>query len=574
MMRDLSSVLKLMLIEKKDIFYSIIFGFCAGIAAVGIFSASGYMISKSALESPVYALAVMIALVKLFGFARALGRYAERYFSHRATFTMLSHLRVSFYEKIEPLAPRIFQKYRSGDLLARIVGDVESLQHFFLRVYYPPIVLLLVFLCTILFTSFYSPYVALVLFLGLLITGFVVPAFFAVKQKKIDKNIREKRASLSTDVIELMYGFRDLKIYQKLEEMEQQLTNTSDNYICEREKDGIQAVYNHSLNTMVSLIISWFVLLLSSYMVTAGQLDGLFLAMLVMTSLTVFENATPMAVLPSHLENSRHAAARLFSLVQDEHIKVQEIETAVQFEHQRAMALVLSDVTFAFSGDSRNALDHVSLSFPSGSKTAIVGPSGSGKSTLLQLILKFHTINQGDIFLDDYPIDLVSQEKIWKRANVVLQENHFFFGTIRDNLMIAKEGLIDDEMEKTLAKVKLEHFSLSDPVFEKGENLSGGEKQRLAIARAMLKGERLWLLDEPTSSVDALTEQYIHNHLLLQAENDTLVLISHRLTGLEKMDQIIVLENGKLIEVGTYDELMEKKGYFYQLKQIEKSVFM
>ena len=573
-MKELSFVIKLMLIEKRDILYSIIFGFCAGIAAVGIFSASGYMISKSALESPVYALAVMIALVKLFGFARALGRYAERYFSHRATFTMLSHLRVSFFEKIEPIAPRIFRKYRSGDLLARIVGDVESLQHFFLRVTYPPIVLVLVFLCTILFTSFYSFYVAIVLFLGLVMTGFFVPAFFAVKQKKINKNIREKRGRLSTDVIELMYGFRDLKIYQKLEEMEQQLTKTSDDYICEQEKDGIQAIYNHSLNTMVSLIISWLVLLLSSYMVTAGQLDGLFLAMLVMTSLTVFENATPMALLPGHLENSRHAAARLFSLVQDGPIKDNEIETTVQFDHQHAMALMINDVSFAFPGDSRNVLDHINLTFPSGSKTAIVGPSGSGKSTLLQLLLKFHTINQGEICLDGQSIDLVSPEELWKRVNVVLQENHFFYGTIRDNLMFAKEGLIDEEMENILVKVKLGHFSLSDPVFEKGENLSGGEKQRLAIARAMLKGERLWLLDEPISSVDALTEEYIYNHLFLQAKNDTLVLISHRLIGLEKMDQIIVLENGKLIEVGTFVELMEKKGYFYQLKQIEKSVFM
>lgn len=129
-------------------------------------------------------------------------------------------------------------------------------------------------------------------------------------------------------------------------------------------------------------------------------------------------------------------------------------------------------------------------------------------------------------------------------------------------------------MKDILEKVKLDHFSLSDLVLEKGENLSGGEKQRLAIARAMLKGERVWVLDEPSSSIDALTEQAIYDQLFQQAKDDTLILVSHRLTGLEKMDQIIVMENGTIIESGTFDELMNRKGYFYELKQIEKSVLM
>src|SRR5699024_6808930 len=139
----LAYVVKLTIKEKKDIFLSIFFGFLTGLTAVSLFAASGYLISKAALAPPLYALILLTASVKLLGFMRALSRYGERYFSHRATFTMLSNLRVSFYNKLEPLAPRIFQKYRSGDLLARIVGDVETLQDFFLRVFYPPIVLIM-----------------------------------------------------------------------------------------------------------------------------------------------------------------------------------------------------------------------------------------------------------------------------------------------------------------------------------------------------------------------------------------------------------------------------------------------
>jgi len=193
---------------------------------------------------------------------------------------------------------------------------------------------------------------------------------------------------------------------------------------------------------------------------------------------------------------------------------------------------------------------------------------------LLQLLLKFYSINQGQIRFNNDSIDQLTQESIWGNTNVVLQENHFFFGTIRDNLLLARDGLSDTEMEDMLEQVKLGHFSLDDKVLEKGENLSGGEKQRLAIARALLRNSPLWLLDEPTSSIDALTEAHIMGYLFEKAKEDTVIVVSHRLTGLEKMDQIIVMDSGTIVESGTFEELMDKKGYFYEMKQIEQSVFL
>ncbi|MGM0838244.1 MAG: thiol reductant ABC exporter subunit CydC [Bacillota bacterium] len=572
-MKDLGIVIKLMMVEKKDIFLSILLGFTAGIAAVGLFASSGYLISKAALMPPIYALTVMIALLKLFGFARALSRYGERYFSHRATFTILSNLRVSFYEKLEPLAPGIFQKYRSGDLLSRIVGDVESLQNFFLRVFYPPIVLVIVFLSTIFFLSFYSVYIALVIFMGLLLTGVVVPAIFAWKQRKVLSRVREERGELSTEVTELLYGFRDLKIYQKLAGKEEQLVKAADSYLKEQEREGVQAMFNQSVNSFASLFVSWMVLALGAFLVVEGDLNGLFLAMLVMISLTVFENATPMAVFPNHLEDSRRAATRLYSVVKEEN-KVNRVGPVETLPDGKALDVELEKISFTFPDEPRVTLNEISLSLPAGSKTAIVGPSGSGKSTVLQLFLKIQEADSGSVRIGGIPIEQVVQENLWENTNVVLQENHFFYGSIRDNLILAGEELEDSSLLSALATVRLDHFSLDDRVLEKGENLSGGEKQRLAIARAMLKGGRLWLLDEPTSSVDVLTEKAIFDHLFEQAKEDTLVLVSHRLTGLEKMDQIIVMEQGGIVETGSFTELMERKGYFYEMKQIEKSVFM
>ncbi|TMU88276.1 thiol reductant ABC exporter subunit CydC [Bacillus sp. BHET2] len=570
-MKELGIVVKLMMKEKKDIVFAILLGFLAGLTSVGLFASSGYLISKAALEVPLYALTVMIALLKLFGFTKAISRYAERYFSHRATFTILANLRVSIYEKIEPLAPRIFHKYRSGDLLSRIVGDVESLQNFFLRVFYPPVILVMVFFSTILFTAYYSLSVALLLLMGLLFTGFIVPVFFARKQRKMESALRESRGELSTEVTEFLYGFRDLKIHQRLGDKETRLNHASSEYVEEQKRDNMYSLFSHSTNTLVSLLVSWLVLAAGAYSVGEGQLDGIFLAMLVMISLTVFENATPMAILPTHYEDSRRAASRLYSVGQG-HSTERDGPSRDVYLDGGAPSITMRDVSFSFEGEERKTLDGVSLELPRGSKTAIVGASGSGKSTLLQLLLNFYSTDDGTITVNGSPIKEVSQESLWKLANVVLQENHFFYGTIRDNLMLVGDELSDEDMEFALEIVKLNHFSLEDNVLEKGENLSGGEKQRLAISRALLKASPLWMMDEPTSSVDALTEKAIFDHLHDVAKDDTIVLISHRLTGLEMMDRIVVMDQGKIVELGTYEELMSKQGYFHEMKQIEKSV--
>ena len=570
-MKGMKTIIQIMLREKKDILVSIFCGFIAGITAVGLFSSSGYLISQAALVPPIYTLMVIVAIVKMLGIISALSRYGERYFSHRGTFTMLSNLRVSFYEKLEARAPRIFQQYRSGDLLSRIVGDVETLQNYFLRVFYPPIVIVLVFLATIFFTTFFSLEVAVIIFIGLLLTTFIVPAFFGLKQRNVDRMVRESRGRLSTDVTEFLYGYRDLKIYQQVNQKEQYLLESSDYYLAEQERENVQRLFHESVNTFVSLFISVTVLAVGAYLVTIGQLDGIFLAMLVMVSLTVFENTTAMAAYPSHLQDSRQAVSRLESVVKGEQSEMLRHEIAM--EKGIPPAIEFKNVSFTFPEETRPTLNNLSFCLTTGSKTAIVGPSGSGKSTILQLLLKMYDVSGGDIRWNNQSTSGLSQESIWEHANVVLQSNHFFFGTVRENLELAKDGLSKEEMEETLRIVQLDHLSLDTPVLEKGENLSGGEKQRLAIARSILRKAPLWLLDEPTSSVDSITESQLYGSLFEIAKGDTVVLISHRLTGLEKMDQIIVMEQGSIIESGTFDELMDKQGYFYRMKEIEQSLF-
>lgn len=572
-MRDLMMVVKVTFVEKRDIVLSIIFGFIGGISAIGLFALSGYLIAKSALTPPIYTLMILVSSVKLLGIISAISRYGERYFSHRGTFTMLSHLRVKFYDRLEPLAPSIFHKFRSGDLLARIVGDVEALQNFFLRVLYPPIVSLLVFLCTIFFTMFYSFEIALILFSGFVLIIFIIPAILSLRQRKVESKLRESRGALSTELSEFLFGFRDLKIYQKLDEKEQKLRQSASTYLKEQKQVSKYNLFSEISHTFLALFISFTVLGVGAYLVSVGELDGIFLAMLVLISLTAFENTAAMSVFPSYLEDSRQAAERLENVVGMEREQANLQEEKEELVLTASPNIRLAGVSFRFPDEVRDTLFNISLTLPPQSKTAIVGPSGSGKSTLMQLLLKIYTVDQGDILINNQSINQLSEESIWKNTNVVLQKNHFFYGTIRDNLLIAGNDLTDEEMESALNKVNLSHFSLDDQVLEKGENLSGGEQQRLAIARALLKKAPVWYLDEPTSSLDSITEKQIYNYLFEEAKNDTVVIISHRLTGLERMDQIIVMDSGEIVEQGTFDELMKKKGYFYKMKKIEQSVF-
>ncbi len=570
-MKDLTIVMREMISERKDILLTILFGFLAGITAVALFASSGYLISKAALSLPVFALAILTAVVKLFGLARAASRYFERLYSHRATFTILSNMRVSFYEKLEPLAPRLFQQHRSGELLGRIVGDIDRLQHFYLRVMYPPIVFILIFLVTIWFTMSYSISIAILLLFGVVLTGLVLPTLFSLRLRKTDRTVRNRRGALSADVAEFFYGFRDLKVMKQLEEKRSNLESISRSYTEAQKVEGNVESFQRSITSFVSLLVTWGVIALGSYLVTIGELDGVFLAMLVMISLTAFENAAPLAVVPTYFQDSSIAASRLSSVVVNrETTDRKELDPLP--DHQ-PLSLTATELSFTYPGESRAALRNMTVHIPAGKKTAIVGPSGSGKSTFLQLLLKFYLAESG-IEVDKRSIHSLSEEEIWDKTNVVLQENHFFYGTIRENLLLAGETLTDEALICALEIVQLHQLPLDYTILERGENLSGGEKQRLAMARAILKQKRVWLLDEPTSSVDVLTERAIFNHLFHLAEDDTVLLISHRLNNLEQMDQIIVMDEGSIVESGSYHELMKKKGYFFDMRQIEKSVLV
>ncbi|WP_152654969.1 thiol reductant ABC exporter subunit CydC [Oceanobacillus sp. CFH 90083] len=567
-MKDVRFVIKMVLKEKKDILFSIFFGFLAGITAVSLFAASGYLISQAAFAPPIYTLMVLVASVKLLGITSAVSRYGERYFSHCGTFTILKNIRLKVYDQIEPLANRLLQKYRSGDILARIVGDVESLQHFFLRVFYPPVVLASVFIATIFFTMYISAGAALTMTAGMVVVLIIFPLIFYLFQKKTAVSMREKRGELSSAFTDYLYGFRELTIFQQAERKKQQVYTGMNEYEEMKARENRQLAIREAIVIFFSFFIAIIILVQAGFYVTEGNLAGTLLAMLFMISVTVFEDAPSMAALPAHLEESRVSSKRLSEVWENE---IPQAEAAgLELQMDVPIQFQFEDVSIHYLNERKAAVQHATFQVEPGKHMAIVGPSGSGKSTLMQAMLTFAPVQSGQILVNGKQISEVTPDSLWRQMNVSLQQNHFFYGSIYDNLRFANTEATAEACREALEKVQLSHFSLEDQVLEKGANLSGGEKQRLAIARLFLRDASIWLLDEPTSSLDAITEQQIMDEIEKVTKYQTVVTIRHRLTGLEKMDQIIVMNQGEIVEQGTYTELMEKEdGYFKAMKELE-----
>ncbi|GGK27000.1 thiol reductant ABC exporter subunit CydC [Caldalkalibacillus thermarum] len=578
-MRDLQPVLRHIWQEKRDVLLTVLFGWVTGLAAVGLFTASGYLISQAALSVPVYALMVVIASVKLLGFIRAIARYLERYVSHRATFTILSRIRTHFFAQLERLSPVRLQRLRSGDLLSRVVTDVEALQHFFLRIFYPPVVLVLIFLATVSFTLYFSWWLALLLLVGLIMTTVILPALFHVLRQKREQTALEQQSQLSAEATELLFGFQELKIYRQLAEKERQFKQANDTLIQTQAQIQKHELLQQVADKWVGMVTGFAVLAVGGWLITNGQLEGVYLAMFLLLTLTLFEHTAPMAAFPNYFRENKEAARRVFSIGQQkEEERKQEEETCkpdnvVQVSQpahvslEGPVAIRFEAVSFTYPGEGRPALNNVTFEVPAGSKTAIVGASGSGKSTVLHLILGLEQASSGQILLNDIPIDQLQPEVIWQKTNAVLQEQHFFSGTIRDNLLADVE---DDKLIAALRQAGLDTFSLDQPVFDQGANLSGGEKQRLSIARVLLRQGQLWLLDEPFSSLDYPRAQKLMAQLLDAARDQTFIYVSHHLSNLDMMDQIVVMDEGSVQEQGTYAQLMNKRGMFYRLKQVEQ----
>lgn len=572
-MKSMRWLIRLMLPYWQRILLALILSTLTISSHIGLMAASAYLLARAALHPPILDLMVTIVGVRVFGLSRAVLRYLERYVSHDVTFRVLSQIRVKFYQGLEPLAPARLLNVRSGDLLSRIVADVEIQQNLFLRVFTPPFVAILVLFGYGLFLAHYDMRFSIILAACFLVAGLGIPWGIKGLSQGVGRWMVALKAELNTQVADALLGMTELVAYGQVQRHLAQIQRTDQKLMDRQRRIAGLSALSSALTGMIANLGLWLVLVLGILLVEKGNLNGVNLGMLALGTFSSFEALFPLALVPHHLEQNRAAAERLLELIEGEPAIKKGSE--VLSPKPEGMDLAFHEVSFRYESDNPWALNQLSFRIPQNGKMAIVGPSGAGKTSVVNLLLRFWDYDEGRIDLGGHSIREYTSEEVRDFIGVVTQRTHLFNATIRENLLLAKPEATEDELIQAAQQAKLHDFILSTPqgydslVGEGGFKLSGGQRQRLAIARVFLKNASILILDEAMAGLDPLTEREVMDEVYQLMEGRTTLVITHSLIGLEKMDEILVLDRGRVVERGKHGELLQQQGLYHMLWETE-----
>ncbi|HDS7121990.1 TPA: cysteine/glutathione ABC transporter ATP-binding protein/permease CydC [Klebsiella michiganensis] len=542
------------------------------LASIGLLTLSGWFLSASAVVgvAGIYSFNYMLPAAGVRGAAiiRTAGRYFERLVSHDATFRVLQHLRVFTFSKLLPLSPAGLARFRQGELLNRVVADVDTLDHLYLRVISPLVGALVVILVVTVGLSVLDVTLALTLGGIMLLTLLVMPPLFYRAGKPAGESITRLRGQYRQHLTSWLQGQAELMLFNASDRYRQQMEKTEARWLDAQRRQAELTALSQALMLLIGGIAVIAMLWLASAGVGGDTQPGALIALFVFCALAAFEALAPVTGAFQHLGQVIASAKRITQITE------QEPEVVFpQGEGQTLdrVSLRLHQVTFSYPQQPSPALEKVSLQIEAGEHIAILGRTGCGKSTLLQLLTRAWDPAEGEILLNNQPLGQFNEATLSRAMSVVPQRVHLFSATLRDNLLLASPGASDARLAQTLERVGLakllEDSGLNSWLGEGGRQLSGGELRRLAIARALLHDAPVMLLDEPTEGLDATTESQILDLLAEVMREKTVLMVTHRLRGLARFNQIIVMDNGKIIEQGSHAELLAEQGRYYQFKQ-------
>ncbi len=535
---------------RKWVGLAVLLSFLTVAAGIALMATSAYLISKAAVATEVAALTLAIASVRVFAISRASLRYLERLVAHTTTFRILEHLRAWFYAAIEPLAPARLLQYRSGDILTRSVADVETLESFYVRVVVPPLAAALgvAFACGILGAFGWS--LALVLLLFLLLTGIALPFIVRRLGKETAAEIVGLRSELSAVLVDEVQGAADLLVFDADGGHRGKILRLSGELNRLQERMAVLRGASNALSVVLAGLAALAVLVLAIPLVTGGGVQPLYLALLPLTAMASFEAVQPLSPALQQLEASQAAGRRIFELIDAPPEVVDPIDTA---KIPQDLSIEMHDVSFSYDAGSVPALDRVSFEVHPGQRIGIIGHSGSGKSTIVNLLLRFWEYRSGVIRLGGRDLRDYRAGDIRDLMSVVPQDVHLFNASVRDNLLLANPDATDHEIVAACRLALLHDFieglprGYDTPIGENGVLLSGGERQQLAIARAVLRNAPIVILDEPTANLDWETERNLMQSLEPFLAGRTVLIISHRPLAYERANQVIQLERGRIV---------------------------
>ena len=542
---------------------------------VGLLAVAGYVISAAAIV-PLFGYLVLPAyLVRLFGLSRAGARYAERMVSHDLTFRLLANVRTGFYKRLEPLAPARLLRHRSGDLLSRVVKDVEELENLYLRVSSPIAVAAIITLLTALIFYAFDPALALVAVAFLVTTGVGVPLLVAWLARGLGRQQLELRAALNARIVDDVQGVQDLLAFNREEDERGKVAELDRRLGRVQKRMAFITGLQDSVSDLMMNLAVVAILVLAVPLVAAGEVRGVYLAFLALVMLGSFEAVQPLGRAFQFLGRSVSAGERLFEVV-DAEPEVVDPEDPLPVPEARTLRF--ENVTFRYEPGAPPVLQNVSFILEPGKRVAVVGPSGAGKSTIVDLVLRFYDPVSGRVTLGGHDLRDLAQGDLRSLVAVVSQDTHVFTGTLRGNLLLAKPEATDEELFKVLDRARLADpvhdlpDGLDTPLGEQGLRFSGGERQRLSVARALLKDAPILILDEPTANLDPETEREVLDAAYELVRSRSTLVITHRLMRMEEFDEILVLDGGRIVQRGTHEELIDVSGRYQDLLDVQRGV--
>ncbi|MFD9742733.1 thiol reductant ABC exporter subunit CydD [[Kitasatospora] papulosa] len=543
-------------------------------SSVGLMAVSGWLISRASEQPPVLYLMVAVTATRAFGMGRAVFRYAERLVSHDAVLRMLAELRVAVYRGLERVAPAGLRATRRGDLLSRLVSDVDALQDYWLRWLLPAGTALAVGTGAVAFTGWMLPEAGLVLAAGLLLAGVGVPWLTGICARRAERQLAPARSALAVRVADLLGGTAELTVAGALPARREQV-RTADGLLTRiASRTATATALGGGLSALICGLTVVGAAVFALPAVSDGRLAGVELAVVVLTPLAAFEAVTGLPLAVQYRQRVERSAERVFEVL-DAPVQVEE-PAAPDDVPASPFPLDVRGLSARYEGAERDALHALDLTLGPGRRVAVVGPSGSGKTTLAQVLLRFLDAREGTYRLGGTEASALDGDTVRTFVGLCAQDAHVFDSSIRENLRLARPGATDDRLRDALAAARLLDWTLSLPdgldtlVGEHGARLSGGQRQRLALARALLADFPVLVLDEPAEHLDLETADALTADLLAATEGRTTVLITHRLAGLDAVDEVLVLDGGRVVQQGPYDALAAQDGPFRRMLRREQ----
>ncbi|WP_412498433.1 heme ABC transporter ATP-binding protein/permease CydC [Vibrio furnissii] len=571
-MRDLLPYLKLYKKHWFGLTLGMLLAFVTLCASIGLLTLSGWFLSAAAVAGlsiarETFNYMLPGAFVRGFAMGRTAGRWGERVVSHNATFKLLTDLRIFFFEKLAPMIPGRVSNLRDADLLNRLVADIDAMDHVYLRLISPVTVGVLGIAALTALLCWFDMALGLTLGGVLLVLLLVWPVMFYKLGKRNGAELTQHKAEMRVATLDWLQGYSELTIFGAESRYRDAIYAAQEKLLANQK---VNASFTGLASALLLLANGWTLVLMLWLAADGvnGQAPDPMIALVVFATMASVELLMPIAGAFQHLGQTLTSARRLNEIILSEpDVKFPSEET----RHSGQFDITFEHLTFNYSGGEQPALKDVSLTIPAGHKVAIVGQTGSGKSTLIQLLCRYWDAQQGDIRIAGTRLQEWKESDLRAAISVVSQRVDILNGSLRDNLSMAKPHADDSELSAMLERVGLgkllEAPGLDTWLGDGGRQLSGGEKRRIGIARALLHDGPILLLDEPTEGLDKQTEQQIMALFQSHFENKTVIFITHRLVELETMDAVCLIEQGEIVEHGSHQALLAQQGRYFQLNQ-------